>query len=163
MKKVFVVTALVVGLGFFGSQQASANWGMNGGACMGTGSLKGEPCYTQLDAATKVKVDKFFDDTKDLRKQIIMKNAEEHAVMSSVNPDPAKAASLAGEMYDLRTSMQTKADAAGVTGLIRCGDCDGPGQNMGPRGGGHMIKRDRAGKNVSPAAAPAAPARTDAK
>jgi len=35
MKKVFVVTALVVGLGFFSAQQASANWGMNGGAGMG--------------------------------------------------------------------------------------------------------------------------------
>lgn len=131
---------------------------------MGSGCPKGDPCYTQLDAASKAKLDKFYDDTKDLRKQIVMKNAEEHAVMSSVNPDPAKAANLAGEMFDLRMTMQSKADAAGVAELICCGDCDGPGQNMGPHGvGGHMRKNERGGKIGTPAGAPTVPARIDTK
>lgn len=164
MKKVFLITALVAGLGIFGSQQASAYWGMGGGAGMGAGGPMGEPCSTQLDAATKAKVDKFYADTKDLRRQIVMKVAEEHAVLSSVNPDPAKAANLAGEIFDLRGAMQTKADADGVTSMIRCGDCDGPGRNMGPHGGaGQMIRKDRVGKAGSPAAAPVAPAPVDAK
>jgi len=164
MKKVFVVTALVVGLGFFSAQQASANWGMNGGAGMGSGNLKGEPCYTQLDAATKVKVDKFYTETTDLRKQIVMKNAEEHAVMSSDNPDPVKAAKLAGEMFDLRTAMHAKVEAAGVTGLFQCGDCVGRDHAMGPHdGGGRKVRNDRNGRGVSPAPAPAVPAPTIAK
>lgn len=164
MKKVFVVTALVIGLGFFSSQQASANWGMNGGAGMGNWNLKGGPCYAQLDAATKVKVDKFYNETTDLRKQIVMKHAEERAVMSSDNPDPAKAAKLAGELFDLRTTMQAKAEAAGVAGICQCDDYAGPDHRMGPHDrGGRNIRNDRDGRGVSPDAASAAPATTDAK
>lgn len=164
MKKAFVVTVLVVGVGFFGSQQASANWGMNGGAGMGSGCPKGEPCYTQIDTATKAKVDKFFEDTKDLRKQIVMKNAEEHAVMSSDNPDPTKAAKLAGEMFDLRTTMQSKAEETGVAGEICCCNCDGPDRSIGPHGvGGRKIMNDKAGRVGNPSVAPVAPACTDAK
>jgi len=144
MKKVFVITALVAGLGFFGFQQASANWGMGGGPGMGHGCPKGNPCYTQLDAASKEKVDKFFNETKDLRKQMVMKHAEELAVLRSDNPDPAKAAKLAGEIFDLRATMGTKADAAGVSGMLNCGNFDGPGQGMGPHdGSGNRLMKDR--------------------
>ncbi len=141
MKKVLVITALVAGLGFFGFQQASANWGMGGGHGMGQGCPKGLPCYTQLDAASKEKVNKFFNETKDLRKQMVMKHAEELAVLRSDNPDPARAAKLAGEMFDLRATMETKADAAGVSGLLNCGNFDGPGLGMGPHDG--RVMKDR--------------------
>jgi zinc resistance-associated protein len=160
------VTALVVGLGFFSAQQASANWGMNRGACMGSGNLRGEPCYAQLDAATKVKADKFYSETVELRKQIVMKNAEEHAVMSSDNPDPVKAAKLAGEMFDLRTAMHAKVEAAGLSALYHCVDGAGYDHAMGPRDrAGRNIRNDnRDGRANGPAvAAPVAPARVDAK
>ncbi|KAF0188927.1 MAG: hypothetical protein FD168_1146 [Desulfobulbaceae bacterium] len=153
MKKVFVITALVAGLGFFGFQQASANRGMGGGCGMGggygmgQGCPKGQPCYTQLDATSKEKVDKYFNETKDLRKQMVMKHAEELAVLRSDNPDPSKAAKLAGEIFDLRLTMETKADAAGVSGLLNCGNFDGPGQGMGPRdGSGIRAMQDRPGR-----------------
>jgi len=147
MKKVFVITALVAGLGFFGFQQASANRGMGGGYGMGQGCPKGQPCYTQLDAASKEKVDKFFNETKDIRKQMVMKHAEELAVLRSDNPDPSKAAKLAGEIFDLRSTMETKADAAGVSGLLNCGNYDGPGHGMGPHdGSGNRVMKDRPGR-----------------
>ena len=129
MKKTFVITALVMGLGFIGLQQVSASPGM------GAGCPKGGPGYSQLDAATKAKVDKFYDDTNDLRKQMVMKHAEERAIMRSENPDSDKVAKLAGEIFDLKTTIQAKADAAGVQEVIGCGDCQGMG--MGP-GMGHQ-------------------------
>lgn len=159
MKKTLIITALVAGIGFFGLQQASANWGMGDGPGMGHGCLKGGPCYSQLDAASKEKVDKFYDETKDLRKQMVMKHAEERAIMRSENPDPAKAAKLAGEIFDLGTTLDSKAEAAGVLGLIHCGEYDGPRHGMGPRGGGRMMK-DGTGR---PGGAPPAPADTNAQ
>ena len=131
MKKALVVTALVMSIGLVGWQQASANWGMGGGMHgMGGACLKEGPGYSQLDAATKAKVDKFYAETKDLRKQMVMKHAEEVALMNAANPDAAKVAKLAGEIFDLRSTIHAKAKAAGVQGLIGCGG-QGRGRGMG--------------------------------
>ena len=141
MKKALVVTALVMSIGLVGWQQASANWGMGGGMHgMGGACLKEGPGYSQLDAATKAKVDKFYAETKDLRKQMVMKHAEEVALMNAANPDAAKVAKLAGEIFDLRATLQAKAEAAGVQGLLGCA-CGHMGQGMGPgMGQGMMMK-----------------------
>ncbi|MDD3814271.1 MAG: periplasmic heavy metal sensor [Desulfocapsaceae bacterium] len=125
MKKSLVVAALVVSMGFIGLQQASANRGMVPGQGMGRTN------YSQLDTASKAKFDKFYNETQDLRKQMVMKRAEERALMHSTNPDSAKAAKLAGEIFDLSAAIQTKAEAAGVQGLMGCGVCPGPGMGMG--------------------------------
>ncbi len=130
MKKALVVAALVVGMGFFGWQQASADRGMGGSHGRGGMGMKGGPAYSQLDTASKAKLDKFYHETQDLRKQMMMKRAEERAVLSATNPDPAMAAKLAGEIFDLKTAIQAKAEAAGVQGLIGCGTCQGPGWGM---------------------------------
>ena len=132
MKKTLLITALVVGMGFLGLQQASANKGMGGGPGMGSWCQKGGPGYTQLDAASKAKLNKFYDETKDLRKQMVMKHAEESALMHAETPDAAQAAKLAGELFDLRATIQDKAEAAGVQDLIGCGDCQGMGHGMRP-------------------------------
>lgn len=162
MKKALVVTALVVGMGFFGLQQASAERGMDGYRGMGGGCVKGGPAYSQLDAASQKKLDKFYDETQDLRKQMVMKHAEERAVLSSTNPDPGLAAKLAGELFDLKTAIQAKAEAAGVQGLMGFGACQGPGREMmGPhhgRGRGMMNSGPDGGPEV-----PAAPAGSDAQ
>ena len=78
----------------------------------------------QLDPATQEKVSKFFKDNQALHKQIAMKQAEKHAIMKSEKPDPQAAAKVAGELFDLRTAMHDKAEAAGVS------------QYLGPMGGG---------------------------
>lgn len=135
MKKALVIITLVVSMGFLGWQQASAKKGMGVGPGMGGGYQKCGVVYSQLDAASKVKVDKFYDETKDLRRQMVMKHAEEAALMHGTNPDEAKAAKLAGEIFDLRASIQDKAKAAGVQGLIGCGGCQGMGMGMGMRQG----------------------------
>ena len=155
MKKALVITALVVSMGFLGWQQASANKGMGGGPGMGGWCQKGGPGYTQLDAASKAKLDKFYDETKDLRKQMVMKHAEEVALMNATNPDAAQAAKLAGELFDLRSTIQDKAEAAGVQGLIGCGDCQGMGRGMGHGMGSGMMN---AGPNKKGAGATKNPA-----
>ena len=155
MKKALVVTALVVGLGFFGLQQASAYSGMGGGA------MKCGSTCSQLDVASKAKLDKFYNETQDLRKQVVMKSAEELAVLSATNPDPAQASKLAGQVFDLKAAIQAKAEAAGVQGLMGCGACQGSGCGKGPQhGGGHgkMKMGTDSGAEV-----PAAPAGSDAK
>ncbi len=132
MKKMFVVTALVIGMGVIGWQQADA---ANKGMGMGAGPQKGCPQYQQLDAASQAKVDKFHEDTKALRRQMMMKHAEERAILKADNPDPAKAAQLAGELFDLRETMQGKAKEAGVQELMGGRGCMGAGM-MGPHRGG---------------------------
>lgn len=156
MKKTLVIAAMVVGLGCagFGVQQASADrgdgpgmgYGMGGhgmGYGMGLGGFKGGPGYAQLDQASKAKLDKFFDETKELRKQMVVKHAEQRAIMHADNPDPEKAAKVAGEMFDLHTAMQAKAEAAGVQELLgkvwengcpRFNGADGFGKKGGGQG-----------------------------
>jgi Spy/CpxP family protein refolding chaperone len=136
MKKALVITALVVGVGLVGWQQASAGRGYGGFGpgnyyCQGPGPM----AYSQIDQATQEKVDKFFDDTKDLRKAMIMKMAEQRALLRAEQPDPTKAAKVAGELFDLRTSIQDKAEAAGVDELI--GPHGGMGYGMGAGMGRH--------------------------
>lgn len=131
MKKSLVVAALVVSMGFIGLQQASASRGMAAGQGMGGSN------YGQLDAASKAKFDKFYKETQDLRKQMVMKRAEERALMHSTNPDAAKAAKLAGEIFDLRVAIHAKAEATGVQGLMGYGACQGPGMGIGMGAGPH--------------------------
>ena len=125
MKKALIITALVMSMGFLGLQQASANQGM------GNGCQKGVNGYSQLDAASKAKVDKFYDETKELRKQMVMKHAEELALMNAAEPDAARVAKLAGDIFDLKAAIQAKAKAAGVQGLIGCGCGHGRRHGMG--------------------------------
>ncbi|MDR3089386.1 MAG: hypothetical protein LBU39_06175 [Desulfobulbaceae bacterium] len=81
----------------------------------------------QTDPAMREKMDKFYKDTSDLRKQIAMKRAELDAVTNAAQPDTVAAARMAGELYDLRASLQAQAQAAGLGQF-------GPGCGLG---GGH--------------------------
>lgn len=145
MKKKIAITVLVTGLGLAGINQASAGWGARSGYCPnfpGAG-------YSQLDPAVQGKLDAFFAANQDLRKTLVMKRAEHHALMRSDNPDPAAASQVAGELFDLQTSLRQKAAEAGVaqylgpmTGGFGKGVCRpgmrGPG--MSGRGmGGQMM------------------------
>jgi Spy/CpxP family protein refolding chaperone len=129
MKKYIVAIALIAGLTM--ATGASANWGRGGhgyggdGYCpqMGGQMMQGQ-MMQQLDPATQEKVSKFFKDNLGLHKQISMKQAEKRAIMQSEKPDPQAAAKVAGELFDLRTAMHDKAEAAGVS------------QYLGPMGGG---------------------------
>jgi Spy/CpxP family protein refolding chaperone len=111
IRKALVVVALVAGLGFTGLQQASARgWG-GGSSQQGYGYGMN---YQMMDEATMAKVDAFRAETTELRKQIAMKRAEQRALMGSQTPDPAAVSKIAGELFDLKTEMQTRAKEAGV-------------------------------------------------
>ncbi|MEE4243321.1 MAG: periplasmic heavy metal sensor [Desulfopila sp.] len=123
IQKALIVVALVAGLGVAGLQQASAR-GWNGGPCpQGYGQGYGMN-YQMMDNETRDTFDAFRAETTGLRKQIAMKKAEQRALMSSQTPDPAAVSKIAGELFDLKTEMQTKAKEAGVPWM------------MGPRGKG---------------------------
>ena len=98
-----VLTAMMAGMGL---QQASAR---------GVGYKGDTPQHThRLDAASKEKIAKFRSDTKDIRKSITMKRAEESALIHSENPNIEAVKTAAGELFDLQSTLQEKAQAAGL-------------------------------------------------
>jgi hypothetical protein len=74
------------------------------------------------------KIEQFLTDTQDLRKQMFIKRAEERALMHNRIPNAEAVAQAAGELFDLRTKIHEKAQAAGLTRY---------GRWMGERGMGH--------------------------
>lgn len=133
MKKLFAGAALLAIIGFTGSYQAFAGWGqgrMMGGLPVDCPQNRGQ-LTAPMDAETQAKFDKFFEETFDLRKQIVVKRAEKNALMGSEHPDPAAVGKIAGELFDLRNTLHGKAKAAnlqGFGGMGRCcGGCDGSG------------------------------------
>lgn len=121
MKKKIAIAVVIVSLGLAGLNQAYAGWGGRGG---GGGGYYGN-CpqfqggqYNQVDPAAQEKMDKFFNDTQDLRKNMTMKQAERQALLRSDNPDPAALSKISGELFDLRTTMRQKAEEAGTTGFM---------------------------------------------
>ena len=137
MKKVIAITALVTIVGLTGFTQAFAYMGHGGGGMRGPGGCNGAGIGmnvpSQMDEATKAKFDVFFKDTQDLRKQMVVKRAEKRALMQSEEPDVKKVGQLAGELFDLRTSMHAQAEAAGLGDAIgnrnRCAQNYGPGNH----------------------------------
>jgi len=140
MKKKIIAIVLVSGLAM--ATAASANWGRGGGP--GAGNCGGymQGAYSQqLDPAVQEKMDKFYQETQDLRRQMVVKRAEQRALMQGNNPDPAAAAKLSGDLFDLQTSMHDKAVAAGVDqyiGPMMFGGGRGPGMGFGGGRGGRM-------------------------
>lgn len=110
MKKQIVAIALIGSLAL--ATTATANWGKGGGR--GYGGCGQMQQSQQLDPETKAKVQQFLKDHQGLRKELTMKRAEKRALMQSDNPSPEVAAKIAGELFDLRTQMREKAEAAGV-------------------------------------------------
>ncbi|KAB2889262.1 MAG: periplasmic heavy metal sensor [Desulfobulbaceae bacterium] len=141
MKKKIAAIVLVASLATAGVAAA------RGGMGMGMGCPNMAPqAYQQLDDATRGKIDAFYRDTQDLRKQIVMKHAEMRALMNNQNTDPAAASKLSGELFDLQTVIQDKAKAAGVSQYV--GGCGmgggmGMGRGMGPHGGRGMMMGNR--------------------
>jgi len=141
MKKQIIAVVLISGLAI--ATAASANWGRGGGRAGYNGycpMVQGQ-AFQQVDPAVQEKLDKFYLETQDLRKQMVVKQAERRALMQGQNPDPAVASRLAGELFDLSNAIQEKAVAAGVdqyVGPRMMGNAfgGGMGPGMGPYGGG---------------------------
>lgn len=69
-------------------------------------------------AEKHAKLEKFFADTKDLRKQIAVEKAEKHALMHSRTPDPLAVAKVTGTLFELKDSLHEKAIAIGLPGIM---------------------------------------------
>ncbi len=76
-------------------------------------------CNTEITA----KQQKFFDETKDLRKEKHDKKFELMEAYRSQNPDDKKIAALESEIDSIRAKMQDRAKALGITaGFGNCGN-----------------------------------------
>lgn len=147
MKKLIATVALVATVGFFGIQQASAQRGMGAGIGNPDCWRANQQNVQVLDEESQKARIAFFDTTTELRKDMFVKRAEMRAVMNAENPDEKKAAVLAGELFELRTQIQAKADEAGWKGGMGGGagiGCNngyndyGGGKGHHKRGGGMM-------------------------
>ena len=84
------------------------------------------------DPAMQQKYAKFLQDTKELRKQLAVKQAAKRALMRSAQPDSAQAQQLAGEIFDLQEQLRVKAQAEGLPmGMMGRGFKGGPGMGQG--------------------------------
>ncbi|MFV0438345.1 MAG: Spy/CpxP family protein refolding chaperone [Desulfopila sp.] len=145
MKKKIIAVALISGLAL--TTAVSMTWARGGYGGGGYGYNGACPMVQggyalQLDPAVKEKMDTFYNDTSDLRRQIVVKQAERRALMQNTSPDPAAVSKVSGELFDLHNSMRAKADAVGISQYM------GPRMmNGGPMGGGygHHGKRDFGG------------------
>ncbi len=144
MKKQLIAIALIAGLTM--ATGASADWGRGnrgqggyGNCPQMRGQMQGQ-MFQQLDQTTQDKIKQFYKDTLPLHKEMAMKRAEKQALMRSDNPDPQAVGKVTGELFDLRTTMQEKAELAGVSQYVGPGHmggkgrmgCGGCGQGMGP-------------------------------
>ena len=137
MKKYLAAAALIGAIGFSGITMANArgNYGYGPGPGYG-GCNGGKYCdngsnYEKDDE----KASAFFAETKELRKEIVVKRSELDALMLQDNPDEKKVAKLTGDLYDLQTTMDEKAEKT-FEGGPRYGYGAGTGnRNCGRRGG----------------------------
>jgi len=132
MKKILLSFAVIGILSVFVVQYANAGrgWYMNSGP----GCPYWNCGYNQIsDTATQKNIDSFTQATSDLRKNLAMKQAEYEALMNSESPDPAKAAAVTGEIFQLHNQIRAKAVELGLNpGFGRGGNF-----YRGGRGGGY--------------------------
>ena len=138
MKKLVTAVAIISIISLAGIQTVSAHGGgnyRNNNDYCGSYSTD-DRNVTEKDA---VAIEKFRAETKTSRKEIVVKRSELNALLRNDNPDEQKVAKLTGELYDLETELQEKAEKTGIRGRNAYGH--GPGM-MGNYGGGrgrHMM------------------------
>jgi hypothetical protein len=141
MKKLITVAALIGAISLAGAQTASAHGGRdfsnNNDYCGSYGSYgTDDRTFTEKDAEA---VEKFRTETNSVRKEIVVKRSELNALLRNDNPDEKKVAKLTGDLFDLETELEAKAEKTGVRN--RYSYDHGPGM-MGTYGRGngrHMM------------------------
>ncbi|MEJ2057731.1 MAG: hypothetical protein P8X39_07830 [Desulfofustis sp.] len=147
MKKKIMISTLAAVIAIGVAATSYGGWGQRGsgygGGYMNNNMQAPGPRmqmqYNQVDPAIQQKLDTFFADTQDIRKDIAVKQAERLALLSGDNPDPAAAGKIAGEIFDLRTTIHQKAAEAGVTAYL--GPMNGQRGGRGAVGGGPGMNR----------------------
>ena len=136
MKKYLAAAALVGALGLSTITMANArgNYGYGPGA--GYGDCNGGRYCENWSPSEKddEKSSAFFAETREIRKEIVVKRSELDALMQQDNPDEKKVAKLAGDLFDLQNKMEEKAEKT-FGDSPRYGYGPGPGNgNCGRRG-----------------------------
>jgi hypothetical protein len=137
MKKYVAAAALIgaVGLSAISMAHGRGNYGYDLGP--GYGDCNGGRYCNNWSFSEKdsEKASAFFEETKEIRKEIVVKRSELDALMQQDNPDEKKVAKLTGDLFDLQTMMEEKAEKT-FEGTPRSGHGPGPGfGNCGRRGG----------------------------
>ena len=111
MKKYLAAAALIGLIGFTGITMANARgYGYGPGPGYGDCDGGGRYCSNWYAEGDDKKATVFREETKELRKEIIVKRSELDALMRQDNPDEKKVAKLTGDIYDLENQMETKAE-----------------------------------------------------
>ncbi len=112
--------------------------GMMGRPGMMSGQDKPDPDEARL-------ITRFREDTKALRREMMVKRMRMRALMRAEAPDDVKVGKLAGELFDLQDQLRKKAAKAGVP-VSACGQAcgmDHGGRGMMGGGKGMMGQRSR--------------------
>jgi len=110
MKKVLVAAVLVGVMSLTGISMTNARGARHGfDSGRGYGAGYGYCTNQSYSDQDKEKAAAFLDDTKELRKQIVVKKSERRALMKQENPDEKRVAQLTGEIYDLKNIVADKA------------------------------------------------------
>lgn len=137
MKKLVTAAAIISVISLAGIQTVSAhggNYSNNYDYC-GSYSID-DRTFTEKDAEA---IETFRTETNSVRKDIVVKRSELNALLRNDNPDERKVAKLTGELYDLESEFEEKAEKTGIRN--RYSYNHGPGM-MGTYGrgrGGHMM------------------------
>lgn len=132
MKRFITTIAIVLTLGVVGYQVAGAapGWGRGygPGGCGGYGSgMMGNSWATPDEKAFEAR-EKFLDETKELRKQIVTKQAELSALYNNDDARVKDVATLRSELFDLQNDMRKQAVEKDIVAY-------GPDFCFGPGGG----------------------------
>ena len=137
MKKLVTAAAIVSIISLAGIQTASAhggNYSNNNDYCGSYGTY--DRTNTEKDTAA---IEKFRAETQTVRKEIVVKRSELNALLRNDNPDEKKVAKLTGDLYDLETELEAKAETTGVRNRHFYGHGPGMMGTYGQGRGGHMM------------------------
>ena len=113
MKKLVTAAAIISVISLAGIQTASAHGGKyysnNNDYCGSYGTY--DKAYTEKDTEA---LEKFRAETNSVRKEIVVKRSELNALLRNNNPDETKVAKLTGDLYDLETELEVKAEKTGI-------------------------------------------------
>ena len=137
MKKLVTALAIISVISLASIQIASAHGGNYSNNYDYCGSYSTDDLtINEKDAEA---IEKFRAETNSVRKEIVVKRSELNALLRNDNPDEKKVAKLTGDLFDLETELEAKAEKTGIRG--RYAYDHGPGM-MGTYGrgrGGHMM------------------------
>jgi hypothetical protein len=128
MKKLVTAVAIISVISLAGIQTASAHGGNYSNNYDYCGSYSTDDrTINEKDAEA---IEKFRAETNSVRKEIVVKRSELNALLRNDNPDEKKVAKLTGDLFDLETELEAKAEKTGISGMMG---------TYGRGRGGHMM------------------------